>query len=51
MKKYIKCEECVSFERDKNYKTEGKCKIDGEYTREHRVCNKPAVKIKSQKHL
>lgn len=39
MLKPVRCDNCKYFERDKRYTEEGTCKIDGEYTREHRVCN------------
>ena len=38
--KSVKCNNCKHFEEDANYKGEGTCNKDGEYTREHRVCNK-----------
>lgn len=38
--KDVKCGNCNLFERDKAYEPEGRCKKDGEYTREHRVCHK-----------
>ena len=38
--KNVVCGNCQFFNRDKAYKTEGLCRKDGEYTREHRVCSK-----------
>ncbi len=30
--------------QDKTYRGEGHCKLDNAYTRDHRVCNKKAIK-------
>ena len=38
--KPVRCDNCKHFDEDVNYKGEGVCNKDGEYTREHRVCNK-----------
>ena len=44
MRKLIKCEQCIYYESDKTYKNEGVCKLDNSYTREHRVCDKKAIR-------
>ena len=38
--KAVRCNNCKYFDENVNYKGEGVCNKDGEYTREHRVCNK-----------
>ena len=38
--KPVRCDNCKHFDEDVNYKCEGVCDKDGEYTRSHLVCNK-----------
>jgi hypothetical protein len=38
--KPIRCDNCKHFDENINYKGEGVCDKDTEYTRGYRVCNK-----------